>query len=325
MNSIVALNGAWGITAPHPELADSAEIDGEEILAQIGLPIIVLGRDLRCLSANPAMAALCGQPLHALKGRRLLEIFPTAIADARRAFELFDDGMASLEQVFEWRGKRYQLAATPMRTPMGNSAIIITATDVTRRLHAFNRLRRSRRRLLDEARHDHLTGLLNRRGLDARLRKFMGIARRSGQPLSVLIADVDWFKAYNDHFGHLAGDQCLRRIARLLRHGVHRAGGEIARYGGEEFVAILPGMDSDSALSVARELRCAVLAAGLEHPASSSGRITVSIGVAAREGGMAPDGLEAQQGLLQAADDALYLAKVRGRNQVRVFAAAPRP
>lgn len=321
MNSIIALEGVWGITAPHAELADFAEIDGEEILAQIGLPILVIGRDLRCLSANPAMAALCGRPLRSLQGSSLAEIFPTAIADARRAFELFNNGTSSLEQMFEWRGKRYQLAATPMRAPNGISAIIITATDVTRRLQAFNRLRRSRRRLLDDARHDHLTGLLNRRGLDARLRKHMGIARRSGQPLSVLIADVDWFKAYNDHFGHLAGDQCLRRIARILRQCVHRAGGAIARYGGEEFVAILPGMDSDSALPVASELRCAVLAAGLEHPASSSGHITVSIGVAAFERGTTPCGAEARQGLLQAADDALYLAKVHGRNQVRVFAA----
>lgn len=162
---------------------------------------------------------------------------------------------------------------------------------------------------------DGLTGLSNRHKFDQVWAQEWQRAVRQGLPLAVVMIDVDHFKTYNDHFGHPAGDECLRRLAAVLARSVRRAGELAARYGGEEFVVVLPGVDENGALQEAERIRTEVFQLGIPHGGSSAAPVvTVSLGVAAR----VPQRAEGLYQLLQEADDALYQAKNSGRNRVRV-------
>ncbi|WP_261543059.1 GGDEF domain-containing protein [Burkholderia multivorans] len=165
------------------------------------------------------------------------------------------------------------------------------------------------------ARTDSLTGLDNRGAFDAALAQEARRAARSGRPLSVLFVDVDHFKAFNDYYGHLAGDDVLRRVAQCASRCLRRATDHIARYGGEEFVVTLPDTDAQGAATVAEGIRRAIAALGIEHVKSPYGHVTASIGTATDAHGR----MDAAT-LLQRADDALYRAKYGGRNRVEYAA-----
>jgi len=163
---------------------------------------------------------------------------------------------------------------------------------------------------------DGLTNIPNRRYFEERLEGEWARAWRSGQPLSVVMMDIDHFKLFNDHYGHGAGDDCLRRVARILKKSLTRSMDMIARYGGEEFVAILPDTDRDGALHVGEQLREAVEREAIRHEYSpTASTVTISVGIASHTAA----GPQKDTGrLLQAADRALYQAKERGRNMVLV-------
>jgi diguanylate cyclase (GGDEF)-like protein len=158
---------------------------------------------------------------------------------------------------------------------------------------------------------DGLTDIANRRCFDEVLAREWNRAIRVGQPLAILMLDVDWFKSYNDHYGHQAGDECLRRVAGMMNSSACRSGDLVARYGGEEFVMIAPMTDGDSALAIARKVCAAIEALALPHELSKFSCVTASIGVAS----MLPSAEVAPDRLLKAADDAMYMAKENGRNQ----------
>lgn len=171
-------------------------------------------------------------------------------------------------------------------------------------------------------RHSHsdgLTGLGNRRYFEKRLHEEWSRAIRLHSPLSLLFIDIDHFKRYNDHYGHLQGDDCLRRVAEAIHHAVKRDIDVAARYGGEEFVIMLPDTDMAGAEQVGRELQQAIRKLQIEHRGSNvKPFITLSIGIATR----IPCFPEKPQELLQAADTALYQAKERGRNRIGKVARA---
>ncbi|MFN3986246.1 MAG: GGDEF domain-containing protein [Rhodocyclaceae bacterium] len=174
-------------------------------------------------------------------------------------------------------------------------------------------LRAANTRLEELSRSDPLTGLANRRHFDETKEIEFRRALRLGQPLSVLMCDVDHFKAYNDTFGHAAGDDCLRNIAAILQTTFARAGELVARVGGEEFAALLPGVDAARARDAAERLRSALAARGLEHGAGGAGAyVTLSIGVAQLD----PAEMDHVDMLLDRADQALYRAKREGRDRV---------
>lgn len=159
---------------------------------------------------------------------------------------------------------------------------------------------------------DALTGIANRRRFDQVLEQEWGHARRSGEWLALAVVDVDWFKRYNDHYGHPAGDACLREIAQALATTVNRSTDLVARYGGEEFVFLAPMTDLAGVRGLANKLLQAVEALALPHELSPLGRVSVSIGIAA-----AVPGQEVSTEVLVAkADAALYEAKKQGRNQL---------
>jgi len=162
---------------------------------------------------------------------------------------------------------------------------------------------------------DGLTGLFNRRYFDDNLKKEWKQAIRTGASLSLLIIDIDHFKNFNDHYGHLEGDDCLRKVAQALYEALLRPIDIVARYGGEEFTAILPNTDLDGAVMVARRMMKNVAELNIPHPASPvAGRVTVSIGATT----MIPSIDQRATSLLDYADKALYEAKETGRNALRV-------
>ncbi len=169
------------------------------------------------------------------------------------------------------------------------------------------------RELLEElAFIDGLTGIANRRRFDEVLADELKRCARSGKPVSLVLMDIDHFKAYNDNYGHGGGDECLRRVAAAFEDAVQRPADTVARYGGEEFAYILPETDIAGAQAVAEILLEAVRALGEKHEFSTAGSIvTISAGVAS----VIPADGYAPQALIEAADECLYEAKKAGRNR----------
>jgi len=188
---------------------------------------------------------------------------------------------------------------------------------VTERTARLEQLNRELQGLADR---DGLTGVANRRRGDAYLEEMWMRLRRDKQPLSVIMLDVDHFKAYNDNYGHQTGDDCLVAVAGTVRDQLHRPADMLARYGGEEFMLILPGTDHDGVIQMAEKIRSAVEALGIVHEHSTVGAVvTVSVGTAT----MVPSAAGDTEQLLREADIALYRAKRMGRNQVHSAPTVP--
>ncbi|MFL6709516.1 MAG: diguanylate cyclase, partial [Massilia sp.] len=159
---------------------------------------------------------------------------------------------------------------------------------------------------------DSLTSLANRRHFDEVLRREWARCQRAGQPIAVIMLDIDHFKKFNDHYGHQAGDACLTAVAAALQASLHRPGDLVARYGGEEFCVVLPESGGEHAALVGEHLRAAVAALALVHAGAPEGLVSISVGAASA----LASPLMAADGLLRAADGALYDAKAAGRNRV---------
>ncbi|MCG5494964.1 diguanylate cyclase [Ectothiorhodospira variabilis] len=175
-------------------------------------------------------------------------------------------------------------------------------------------LKRQRDTLARLSRIDGLTGIANRRQFDDVLMQEWNHAGRTGGCIGLILLDIDHFKPFNDHYGHVAGDDALQAVARALSDTLPRTTDLVARYGGEEFVCVLPGTNREGVLTVAQRIRAAILALGIPHAASSTHtHLTVSLGVASAR----PKLHEGDPGaLINLADEALYKAKASGRNQV---------
>ena len=181
-------------------------------------------------------------------------------------------------------------------------------------LEQINMLKRIEAELQTQSGQDWLTGLANRRRFDEVFQDEWGRARRDETSLGVLMIDIDYFKQFNDTYGHQAGDTCLQQVAKAISGVVHRPGDIPARYGGEEFVVVLPKTDAAGAALVAEKMRAKVEALRIPHANSrASNRVTISVGAAA----VVPPEKGEPATLIAAADQALYQAKREGRNRVR--------
>ena len=161
---------------------------------------------------------------------------------------------------------------------------------------------------------DGLTEIPNRRQFDETLSNEWARARRAQSNISLILIDIDFFKQYNDHYGHAAGDKCLQKVAKTLKHSLKRPSDFVARYGGEEFVVILSEIDHKSALMMANKLNESIFQLELPHEASQvSEYLTISLGIATT----IPQDDQRHESLLETADKYLYEAKSSGRNQVK--------
>lgn len=161
---------------------------------------------------------------------------------------------------------------------------------------------------------DGLTGVANRRRFDSALIQEWHRAQRSGLPLALIILDVDYFKAFNDRYGHLAGDDCLRALAMAMMKEVRRSGEMVARYGGEEFVVLLPDTGEEYMLATALRIQKAIAELGIKHANAPAGKVSFSMGMAS----LSPTLDQSPNDLIAKADAALYRAKELGRDRIEI-------
>lgn len=290
----------------------------ESIFANIPTIFYVKDLDNRYVYGSPAGFELFGVDGANAIGKTDAELFPPELAARFLASDRRVLEGASLENVSfdvptarglrHFGGVRFVIAG-PNGAPIGVCGFAI---DVTERIELARRLE-----LL--ATTDSLTSLANRRRFDEHFQEEVLRAARSGEPLSLVLCDIDNFKRYNDRYGHPQGDACLVAVAGALASLVRRPADLAARYGGEEFALVLPSTDEDGARQVLDRLREGVRALRVEHGDNESrGIVTISAGVATVVGAWTPDEV------LALADGALYAAKLGGRDRY-VMAAEERP
>lgn len=201
-----------------------------------------------------------------------------------------------------------------IRTPAGY--LVMTRLDMTPMVEKGLALEQANEQLLRLSTTDGLTGITNRRMFDQMLRTEWQRCARSQACLSLLMIDIDFFKRFNDHYGHQTGDECLRQVARILASCAKRSGELVARFGGEEFVILLPTTDADEAMAIAGRCAQEVQGARIAHADSPiSSWLSVSIGVAS----IAASNAETPVALVAQADQAMYCAKKGGRARVELF------
>jgi diguanylate cyclase (GGDEF)-like protein/PAS domain S-box-containing protein len=278
--------------------------------------ILLVDRDGNRIYASPASRKLLGlEPDEAISLRLQDAIHPE---DAPRVLPILSANPADTLLTYRMRRKdgSYVWVETTGKTVYvdgGERQRLIIVRDVSRRKLAEDRLAEANARLKILSGQDGLTGLANRRTFDEALAAEHYGAPRGVRSLALVMIDVDRFKAFNDRYGHPAGDECLRRIAGAISLSLRRSGDLAARYGGEEFAVVLPNTDEEGATAAAAHIHRAVCDLALAHSESEWGIVTVSVGAAATRVGEPGDALAV---LLQEADRALYFAKNSGRNCV---------
>jgi diguanylate cyclase (GGDEF)-like protein/PAS domain S-box-containing protein len=275
------------------------------------IPAIFYVKDLehRYQYGSPYGFSMFGVTHDGAIGRTDAELFPPEVA---RRFESSDRRILDGEKLdaesyavpVPGGPRHFAGVRFPIPGPDGKAAGVCGfAVDITERVELARELARL-------ARTDPLTGLGNRRRFDEHLEAEVARAARSGEPLSLVLCDVDNFKRFNDRYGHQAGDECLATVARALETVVRRPADLAARYGGEEFALVLPGTSAEGASSVGERLRAAVRELAVVHEANDErGCVTVSAGIATVIGAWtAPE-------IIALADRALYDAKNAGRDR----------
>jgi diguanylate cyclase (GGDEF)-like protein/PAS domain S-box-containing protein len=295
------------------------------VLAESASDMITrFGPDFRRTYVSPASRELIGRDPSELVGQSPGGIvhpddWPLLDATLNRPLQRGEPTSRATYRAIHKDGRSIWLESIGRRLPGGEGFVVVTR-DVSARIELEEQLRAANDKLEALVMEDGLTGLANRRCFDAALLQELRQAERARLPLAVAVIDVDHFKAYNDSYGHPAGDRCLQAVARAISGALRRAGDLAARWGGEEFVVLLPATGGSNAERVAETIRAAVRGLDLPHRAGIEGRVTVSVGAASRGRVTADDGPD----LIAAADAALYAAKQSGRNRV-VLAAAREP
>ncbi len=304
-------------------------LDG--VLQAVKVGVIVFDAEQRVVLWNPWMAQHAQRAPAAVLGKTFSELFPemaggrlhAALDDALRNnfAALISQSLnksplplyASPQDAAE--GRRIQQALQVMPLAPGGPArhCMVQVSDVSGVVARQIRLRAQASELQAQVYADGLTGIANRRHFDNHLETEFRRTRRAGTPLSLLMIDVDFFKSFNDHYGHQHGDACLTQVAAGLCGAIERPADLLARYGGEEFAAILPDTDAAGAGKVAERMRAAVSALAIAHAHSETAdHITISIGLATKTLGQGTT----MAHLVDEADSALYQAKRAGRNRV---------
>jgi diguanylate cyclase (GGDEF)-like protein len=302
----------------------------KRILGLANLGLVVLDARKRIVLWNQWMASHSGMAAGRVEGQDLFDLFPELLGQRLELAvhsALANNIAAHLPQALNrtpfplypsgtWGGERVEqaIAVTPF-TEGRERFCLIEVSDVSTTVGRERLLRDQAESLRAQSYVDGLTGIANRRHFDVALQRELGRAQRHGGELSLLLMDIDSFKAYNDHFGHQQGDACLAMVAEAFAGKLQRSADLAARYGGEEFAAVLPDTNAEQARQHAEAIRACIEALNITHaPNAARPYVTMSIGVASYDKVRLNDG----ESLLRAADQALYAAKRGGRNRVVV-------
>ena len=297
----------------------SHRLEGETMFDQSPVALYMVDREFRFAVVNRALARLCGKSKDDLIGRRVDDFLPKEETERQpNDFVVLDAGGHVTSRDLHWKGREYRVSVIPVTDVSDKLAMLgMELIDLTELVRTTRALEESRERLEQYAGNDYLTGIYNRRYIDEILVRSVRLARRDQQMVSVIMSDVDCFKAYNDYYGHLEGDACLRAVSQALMRVAKRPTDAVGRYGGEEFITVLPNTGFDGARNVAEKMRAAVEALAIPHEKCVFKHVTMSFGVVTldpcspvSEGGADWDRL------VKEADTALYAAKSAGRNVV---------
>jgi diguanylate cyclase (GGDEF)-like protein/PAS domain S-box-containing protein len=272
-----------------------------------------------CVLANPAMGVIVGatqQQILALNFRGLASWKDSGLYDiAEKCLEDQETKKVTVEMHTTFGKNIWAMATfTPFETNH-EPHLLLMLEDVTERILADQKLQEANGRLERLAREDGLTGLANRRHFNERLEAEIRRTRRVGKGLALITCDIDYFKRYNDNYGHPMGDACLITVSKVMQGLFKRGGDLVARIGGEEFAILLPETQLEAATKLAEALRLAVESAGIPHEYSKIAPvITISLGVAAAS----VEEERSSEWFMGEADGALYRSKVGGRNRVSI-------
>lgn len=280
--------------------------------------IIWTDRDGRYVFVNKAAQRLLGFSAEEFQSRRVYDVDP--LFTEARWREHWADLQAKKSITLETINVTKQGVFLPIEVTANLVAFDGTefncsiVRDITQRKRDEIERKALNARIYEMSITDGLTGIGNRRRFDDMLAAEIARQVRSGDPLSVILIDIDHFKQFNDHYGHLSGDDCLRQVAGTLASLMRRSSDLAARFGGEEFACLLPGADFAGMAGRAESLRAAVEGLAIPHALAAGGRVTISLGAVCCEPAAAPTARD----LLAAADALLYRAKREGRNRVAV-------
>lgn len=304
--------------------AEVARIEFAQVFDAVGDPLWVVNEKYRILRINKSFIHLfnLNNKTDAI-GKKCYEVLASPICRTKDCpMRQIKNGNRRVEVDIELEmaggnPSPFWLTGTPL---FGLTCEIIGVVEhfkeITERKSHEKALEDANKKLETLAVTDGLTQLANRRIFDEMIEKEWLRMRRDQQPLSVIIGDIDFFKSYNDHYGHQEGDDCLKAVADCIKNCVRRAADMVARYGGEEFVILLPNTPSDGAFHIAEKVRASVSSMEREHIGSEvNGFVTISLGIATI---IPPKRGTSSAVLVKAADDALYASKEAGRNCVTV-------
>ncbi|MEA5522327.1 diguanylate cyclase domain-containing protein [Limnoraphis robusta] len=267
----------------------------------------------RCVVANPVVSQMVGQHQDNLVGQRLLKtmidqldpyLFYLLVGVVETGESFNQEFRFELNNTLHW----YSVIVVK-----NEDGFSITIRDISERKEWEVLLNQTNKNLYQQAISDSLTQVANRRAFDHYIEQEWHRSKREKVFLSLILADIDYFKNYNDHYGHLAGDQCLREIAQAIRNAVKRPADFVARYGGEEFAVILPNTEIEGAKQVAELIRSEIHQLKIPHAESTVCQfVTVSLGVCS----LLPQPEDSFKILISKADIALYEAKKQGRDRI---------
>ena len=299
------------------------------ILRSFPVAACLLDREPRYIAANQKYVDIFNEDLDHIIGSPMANFSPSRfVENVHRDFRIFDSGESVPDHEIELDAKRYLVSVGSIASEQTGEiiAISVALTDITKlkdmelQLEETNRsLSEALQKITEIAETDQLTGLYNRHAFEKYVMTEIARAKRAGTPLSAILIDVDFFKAYNDMYGHIQGDDCLQMVAKAINRGARRSIDFSARYGGEEFVIILPDTELMGAIDTANHIREALAEFAIKHEGSPHQSVSVSMGVFCLPD--APPLLDiksVRELILNSADRALYQAKESGRNTIHV-------
>ncbi len=292
--------------------AQMSNMELEQIFSACLDPMLVIRDDGVVVRANRKMLELLNKPLEQVVGANCCDLLTkkechlasTTQKTSQTDIDLVDSDGNSVSFI---------MTTSKLITLDGSDGTLAQYKDITERKNAARALAQAHAAMEHLARTDGLTQIPNRRTFDKSLQLQWHSHLEQQNSLAIILCDIDFFKKYNDTYGHQAGDTCLVKVAAALQRALPNDEAMVARYGGEEFIFLLPDTNRDAALTCAEKARANVEQLGIEHSASDvSSVVTLSLGVASA----IPTSTTTAAALLKAADDALYRAKENGRNRV---------